>query len=118
MRLIDMLNEGFGGLLGDDMGLGKTIQVISFLSAIMRKHGDERDQDRRRRYVSDLQDEEPYGKNGTLPSANAKWPTCLIVAVCPTLSFVAHSTITLVYPKAFDCCWQLGERVRDGMKRR
>jgi len=72
--------KGLGGLLGDDMGLGKTIQVISFLSAIMHKHGDERDLDRRHNHISDLQDEKAYRKKGILPKANAKWPTCLIIA--------------------------------------
>ncbi|XP_076093658.1 uncharacterized protein LOC143064602 isoform X2 [Mytilus galloprovincialis] len=28
-----------GCILGDDMGLGKTVQVIGFISALMRKHG-------------------------------------------------------------------------------
>ncbi|KAJ3532277.1 hypothetical protein NM688_g7446 [Phlebia brevispora] len=73
-------NEGNGGLLGDDMGLGKTIQVIAFLSAIMRKTGDSRDVDRRRKHVSCLQDGEEWKRNRKLPKANAKWPTALIVA--------------------------------------
>lgn len=68
------------------MGLGKTIQVISFLSAIMRKHGDERDLNRRHSHVSELQDERAYRKKGILPEANAKWPTCLIIAVSLHLS--------------------------------
>jgi len=59
---------------------GKTIQVISFLSAIMNKHGDKRDLDRRRTYVSDLQDGEDWQIKRILPPANAKWPTCLIIA--------------------------------------
>ncbi|KAI9916634.1 hypothetical protein PsorP6_016733 [Peronosclerospora sorghi] len=33
-----------GVILGDDMGLGKTIQVIAFLSAILGKCGDHRDE--------------------------------------------------------------------------
>ncbi|KAJ8590655.1 hypothetical protein M405DRAFT_932669, partial [Rhizopogon salebrosus TDB-379] len=73
-------NKGHGGLLGDDMGLGKTIQVISFLSAIMKKHGDERDIDRRRNHVSNLQDGPQWRKRRTLPPANKTWPTCLIIA--------------------------------------
>ena len=73
--------KGLGGLLGDDMGLGKRIQVISFLSAIMHKHGDERDLHRRHNHVSELQDERAYRKKGILPKANATWPTCLIIAV-------------------------------------
>lgn len=64
------------------MGLGKTIQVISFLSAIMRKHGDERDINRRHDHVSELQDDERYQRGRILPPANIKWPTCLIIAVC------------------------------------
>jgi SNF2 family DNA or RNA helicase len=71
------------------MGLGKTIQVISFLSAIMRKHGDERDLDRRHNHISDLQDEKAYRKKGVLPKANATWPTCLIIAVSHKLTFLA-----------------------------
>lgn len=59
---------------------GKTIQVISFLSAIMKKHGDRRDVDRRRNYVSKLQDGVEWKKHRTLPPANAAWPTCLIIA--------------------------------------
>jgi DNA excision repair protein ERCC-6-like 2 len=74
-------SEGRGGLLGDDMGLGKTIQVISFLSAIMKKEGISSDRNRRKKYVSKLQDGEQWAKYRTLPPANAKWPTCLIV--CP-----------------------------------
>ena len=60
--------------------VGKTIQVISFLSAIMEKHGDRRDVDRRRSYVSKLQDGVEWKKHRTLPPANAVWPTCLIIA--------------------------------------
>lgn len=93
------------------MGLGKTIQVISFLSAIMRKHGDERDRNRRHGYVSDLQDEQSYQKKGTLPSANAKWPTCLIIAVRPTSLFPVHFTYLLARTTAFNRCRQLGEGV-------
>ncbi|EDR09438.1 RAD26-like SNF2 family DNA-dependent ATPase [Laccaria bicolor S238N-H82] len=70
--------EGRGGLLGDDMGL--TIQVISFLSAIMRKEGVRTDKHRRRKFVSKLQDGEAWKKRRQLPPANAKWPTCLIIA--------------------------------------
>ncbi|KAG6907721.1 hypothetical protein DXG01_007634 [Tephrocybe rancida] len=82
--------EGRGGLLGDDMGLGiypavivrgcKTIQVISFLSAIMRKKGVVTDKHRRRKHVSRLQDEEAWRKRRELPPADATWPTCLIIA--------------------------------------
>lgn len=59
---------------------GKTIQVISFLSAIMKKHGDQRDVDRRRNHVSKLQDGVEWKKYRTLPPADAVWPTCLIIA--------------------------------------
>ncbi|KAH8101322.1 P-loop containing nucleoside triphosphate hydrolase protein [Cristinia sonorae] len=69
-----------GGLLGDDMGLGKTIQVISFLSAIMHKYGDNRDENRRKDHVSSLQDGQDWKKRRHLPQANDKWPTCLIIA--------------------------------------
>ncbi|KIK94177.1 hypothetical protein PAXRUDRAFT_784462 [Paxillus rubicundulus Ve08.2h10] len=77
----DLYHEGRGGILGDDMGLVcKTIQVISLLSAIMKKHGDVRDIDRRRNYVSKLQDGPEWRKHRTLPPANDVWPTCLIIA--------------------------------------
>ncbi|TCD62825.1 hypothetical protein EIP91_006366 [Steccherinum ochraceum] len=76
----DRYKAGRGGLLGDDMGLGKTIQVISFLSAIMRKYGDTRDVDRRKKHVSILQDGEDWKLRRKLPPANTKWATCLIIA--------------------------------------
>ncbi|KAJ3546730.1 hypothetical protein NMY22_g1941 [Coprinellus aureogranulatus] len=72
--------EGGGGLLGDDMGLGKTIQVISFLSAIMKKTGTSFDHHRRKRYVYNLQEERGEDWRRKMPPANAKWPTCLIIA--------------------------------------
>lgn len=72
--------KGRGGLLGDDMGLGKTLQVIGFLSAIMRKLGDERDMKRRYNHVSKLQDNEMWKKHKKLPPANQTWPTALIIA--------------------------------------
>ncbi|EKM76213.1 hypothetical protein AGABI1DRAFT_63554, partial [Agaricus bisporus var. burnettii JB137-S8] len=79
---------GRGGLLGDDMGLrlflyvliGKTIQVISFLSAIMRKSGVIIDKDRRRKHISNLQDLDAWRERRHLPPANDTWPTCLIIA--------------------------------------
>ncbi|KAJ7482264.1 RAD26-like SNF2 family DNA-dependent ATPase [Mycena galericulata] len=71
-------NQGRGGLLGDDMG--KTIQVISFLSAIMKKKGVASDLNRRHEHVSKLQDGREWRKNKKLPPANATWPTCLIIA--------------------------------------
>ncbi|KAJ6476254.1 RAD26-like SNF2 family DNA-dependent ATPase [Mycena sanguinolenta] len=76
----DRYKEGRGGILGDDMGLGKTIQVISFLSAIMKKDGIKTDRKRRHEHVSALQETKEWRKRKTLPSANAKWPTCLIIA--------------------------------------
>ncbi|KAI5985016.1 RAD26-like SNF2 family DNA-dependent ATPase [Pisolithus albus] len=76
----ELYDQGRGGLLGDDMGLGKTIQVISFLSAIMKKYGDARDVDRRRKHVSHLQDRPEWADRRTLPPADATWPTCLIIA--------------------------------------
>lgn len=72
--------QGRGGLLGDDMGLGKTLQVIGFLSGIMRKLGDERDMGRRHKHVSKLQDGEMWKKHKKLPPANQTWPTALIIA--------------------------------------
>lgn len=44
----------------------------------MKKHGDERDIDRRRKHISILQDAEDWRTK--LPPANETWPTCLIVA--------------------------------------
>ncbi|KAF7345108.1 DNA excision repair protein ERCC-6-like 2 [Mycena venus] len=73
-------NEGRGALLGDDMGLGKTIQVISFLSAIMKKDGVKTDRKRRRKHVAELQESKAWRKKKTLPLANETWPTCLIIA--------------------------------------
>ncbi|KAF9238323.1 P-loop containing nucleoside triphosphate hydrolase protein [Melanogaster broomeanus] len=46
----------------------------------MKKHGDQRDVDRRRNYVSKLQDGPEWAKHRTLPPANEVWPTCLIIA--------------------------------------
>ena len=46
----------------------------------MQKYGDERDLDRRRKHVSDLQDGKDWKERRKLPPANAKWPTCLIIA--------------------------------------
>ena len=59
---------------------GKTIQVISFLSAIMRKTGTSKDEFRRRDYVAKLQDSEDWSKFRKLPPANDLWPTALIIA--------------------------------------
>lgn len=46
----------------------------------MSKHGDERDIDRRRDHVSELQDSKEWKKRRVLPPADATWPTCLIIA--------------------------------------
>lgn len=59
---------------------GKTIQVISFLSAIMRKTGTSKDEFRRRDHVAKLQDSEDWSKFRKLPPANDMWPTALIIA--------------------------------------
>lgn len=64
----------------DDLDKGKTIQVIGFLSAIMRKDGVKTDKDRRRKHISKLQDGRMWKKGRQLPPANATWPTCLIIA--------------------------------------
>ncbi|UZJ53860.1 hypothetical protein CBS101457_003180 [Exobasidium rhododendri] len=72
----DNYKRGQGGLLGDDMGLGKTIQVIAFLSAIMKKQGTESaDENRRIKSVR-------AGRVSTQGQTSTRsWPTCLIV--CP-----------------------------------
>ncbi|KAJ7079572.1 RAD26-like SNF2 family DNA-dependent ATPase [Mycena belliarum] len=72
--------EGRGALLGDDMARRKTIQVIAFLSAIMKKTGFKTDRDRRHMHVSALQDGREWKRHKKLPPANATWPTCLIIA--------------------------------------
>lgn len=46
----------------------------------MKKHGDERDINRRRDHVSDIQDGLEWKKRRALPPANKTWPTCLIIA--------------------------------------
>lgn len=67
-------------MIGDDMGLGKTLQVIAFLSAIMQKTGSGAlDKDRRKKYVSKLQDGAQWKRERKLPPADAKWATALIV---------------------------------------
>jgi hypothetical protein len=90
------------------MGLGKTIQVISFLSAIMRKYGDERDLDRRHKHVSELQDGRAYKKKKILPKANATWLTCLIIAVSFNIRLILDSELSI----ACYCRGQLGTGVR------
>lgn len=69
--LYDKYKAGRGAILGDDMGLGKTIQVISFLSAIMRKTGTLVDFQRRKKLI-----------RTSSTSVNPRhWPTAIIV--CP-----------------------------------
>lgn len=46
----------------------------------MRKYGDTRDVDRRKKHVSILQDGEDWKLRRKLPPANTKWATCLIIA--------------------------------------
>ena len=46
----------------------------------MRKDGVRTDKHRRRKFVSKLQDGEAWKQRRQLPPANAKWPTCLIIA--------------------------------------
>jgi SNF2 family DNA or RNA helicase len=84
---------GRGVILGDDMGLGKTIQVISFLSALMRKSGTPADKERRRNRVSQLQDGSEWHDNRKLPPPDDKWPTALIVA---------PSSVVNVWTREFD----------------
>ena len=84
---------GRGAILGDDMGLGKTIQVISFLSALMRKSGTVSDKERRRKRVSQLQDSEEWQDSRKLPPPDDKWPTALIIA---------PSSVVNVWTREFD----------------
>ncbi|SRR5229473_522701 len=84
---------GRGAIVGDDMGLGKTIQVLSFLSALMRKSGTPSDKERRRNRVSQLQDSTEWREDRKLPPPDDKWPTVLIV----TPSSVVH-----VWTREFD----------------
>ncbi|PPQ95985.1 LOW QUALITY PROTEIN: hypothetical protein CVT26_016201 [Gymnopilus dilepis] len=65
--------EGRGGLLGDDMGLEKG-------GVITDKHC-------RRKFVSKMQDKPAWKEKKELPKANARWPTCLIIAP----SIVVHN---------------------------
>jgi len=65
-----------GGLLGDDMGLGKTIQVIAFLSAIMKKQGLESTDENRR-----IKSVRAGRVSAQGQQSNQNWPTCLII--CP-----------------------------------
>ncbi|KAM0747985.1 hypothetical protein T439DRAFT_87826 [Meredithblackwellia eburnea MCA 4105] len=68
--------KGMGGVLGDDMGLGKTIQVIAFLSAIMRKTGTRKgDKGRRKTAVTELATGQRLSKPSSLGA------TCFIA--CP-----------------------------------
>lgn len=45
----------------------------------MKKTGDDRDADRRQEHVSRLQDSPEWLQHRTLPPANTKWPTCLVI---------------------------------------
>jgi DNA excision repair protein ERCC-6-like 2 len=45
----------------------------------MKKTGDSRDRNRRQKHVDKLQDSSEWHRNKRLPSANATWPTCLII---------------------------------------
>lgn len=69
--LYDAYKQGKGAVLGDDMGLGKTVQVISFLSAIMRKTGTYVDHQRRKRTI----------RESAVDVSPRHWPTALII--CP-----------------------------------
>ncbi|KAE8542179.1 hypothetical protein D1P53_001664 [Cryptococcus gattii VGV] len=69
--LYDAYKQGRGAVLGDDMGLGKTVQVISFLSTIMRKTGTYVDHQRRKRTI----------REGVVDMSPRHWPTALII--CP-----------------------------------
>lgn len=69
--------NGRGALLGDDMGLGKTIQVIAFLSAIMKKRGTVAE-DENRRINAVRAGRSSSGKQ----QADKIWATCLII--CPS----------------------------------
>lgn len=80
MNIIRVRHTSAASELTADISTGKTIQVISFLSAIMRKDGVATDQDRRRNHVSKLQDLDAWKKRRELPPADATWPTCLIIA--------------------------------------
>ena len=84
---------GRGAILGDDMGLGKTIQVIAFLSALMRKSGTVSDKERRRKRVSQLQDSQEWRDSRKLPPPDDKWPTALIIA---------PSSVVNVWTREFD----------------
>ncbi|EGO02844.1 hypothetical protein SERLA73DRAFT_176268 [Serpula lacrymans var. lacrymans S7.3] len=46
----------------------------------MKKYGDKRDIERRRKHVSKLQDGREWREERGLPAADAIWPTCLIIA--------------------------------------
>lgn len=84
---------GRGAILGDDMGLGKTIQVISFLTALMRKSGTPSDKDRRRNRVSQLQDSREWQDYRKFPPPDDKWPTALIIT---------PSSVVNVWTREFD----------------
>ncbi len=73
--LYNCYRSGRGGILADDMGLGKTIQVIAFLSAIMRRSGYEAEDENKR--VNLLRQMAP----GDFAERVKDWPTALIA--CP-----------------------------------
>lgn len=99
--------EGRGALLGDDMGLGKTIQVIAFLSAIMRKTGREEDADRRIEAVRSDRQRSDYHR------ANAVWPTCLIICPSSVIDNWRHELDTWGY---FEHAAYSGTRAKDALE--
>jgi len=64
--------------VGGHLPVPRLMQIA--LSAIMKKDGIVSDRGRRKRYVSKLQDGKAWRERRELPPANAKWPTCLIIA--------------------------------------
>lgn len=70
--LWEIYKQGRGGILADDMGLGKTVQVICFLSAIMGKDGDERDDNRR---INAFR----AGRLTVDAEGRSSWPTAMII---------------------------------------
>ncbi|XP_064606212.1 DNA excision repair protein ERCC-6-like 2 [Liolophura sinensis] len=57
--LYENYTQKTGAILGDDMGLGKTVQVIAFLSALLRKQGNREDVMRLKpKFIRELSDTE------------------------------------------------------------